>query len=204
VPSVADAVLDHLRAEILDGTLAPGDPVPGERALTEQFGVNRHAVREAIKRLAEVGLVEVQHGGRTRVRDWRRTAGLDVLADVALTEPAALAGALRMRLVVGVDVARLAAVRRAPVDARPPTPDGYEALWSDLVDAAGNVAYRLALNALQDAIHRMREAFAELSRDEWQDLAAQDALRAAIGAGDAEAAARLAGELLSRTPEALA
>jgi GntR family transcriptional regulator, transcriptional repressor for pyruvate dehydrogenase complex len=201
--SVADAVHEQLRRRILDGSLEPGAALPSERALTEQFGVNRHAVREALKRLAEVGLVEIAHGGATRVRDWRRTAGLEVLADAALDDPRVLGDALRMRRAIGADVARLAAAARAEVAERPATADGYELLWSDLVDAAGNLAYRLALNALQSAIHRIRDEFAELSRPEIDDLAAQAALREAVAAGDGDRAAALAHELLDRTLEAV-
>lgn len=208
--SVADAVHEQLRSAILSGALAPGEALPGERALVEQFSVNRHAVREAIKRLAQVGLVDVVHGGATRVRDWRSNAGLDVLADVALTEPTALVGALQMRRTIGVDVVRLAAARRAQL-ALPPLEDGagleaaataYDALWVALVEASGNLAYRLALNSLQQAIHRMRAQFVELSRAEIEDRAAQADLLAAIAAGDADRAAALANALLSRTPEA--
>ena len=200
--SVADAVHEQLRRSIVAGTLRPGDRLPGERTLTEQFGVNRHAVREAVKRLAEVGLVEVSHGGATKVRDWRRAAGLDVLPDIAFDDPAALVHALRMRRTIGVDVARLAAAARAEVEAFPADPDGYEALWSALVDASGNVAYRLALNSLEAGIHQIREAFTELSRAEIEDAAAQGALRGAVAAGDQEGAAAIAHALLSPTLEA--
>lgn len=197
--SVADAVHAQLRSAILHGELAPGDRLAGERTLTEQFGVNRHAVREAVKRLAEVGLVDVSHGGATRVRDWRRSAGLDVLPDIALTDPSALGHALRMRRTIGVDVVRLAAAARAEVPATPADLDGYDALWAALVDASDNVAYRLALNSLVAGIHEIRDAFAELSRPEFEDAAAHDALRAAVRAGHEEQAAALAHELLSRT-----
>lgn len=202
--SVADAVHEQLRGAILRGELQPGDRLPGERPLTEQFGVNRHAVREAVKRLAEVGLVEVAHGGATRVRDWRHAAGLDVLPDVAFTDPAALAHALRMRRTIGVDVVRLAAAARAEVAVTEADADGYEAFWDALVDASGNVAYRLALNSLVAGIHQIRDAFTELSRPEFEDAAAQDALRAAVAAGDEDRAADVAHALLSRTLNAVA
>jgi DNA-binding transcriptional regulator YhcF (GntR family) len=84
--SVADAVFGQLRGEILAGRLAPADAMPRERALTELTGVNRQAVREALKRLDQAGLVETRHGGPTRVRDSLRHAGLDLLPAL-LTRP---------------------------------------------------------------------------------------------------------------------
>jgi GntR family transcriptional repressor for pyruvate dehydrogenase complex len=64
--TVAQQVREHLTGRIRDGSLAPGDPVPSERALCEQFGVARTSVREAIQGLASLGLVE-RRGNRTHV-----------------------------------------------------------------------------------------------------------------------------------------
>jgi DNA-binding GntR family transcriptional regulator len=52
-------VYDHLRAEILDGRLEPGTEL-AETALSEQLGVSRGPLREAIGRLAAEGLVTVR------------------------------------------------------------------------------------------------------------------------------------------------
>jgi DNA-binding FadR family transcriptional regulator len=125
---VSDQVFARLRDAILSGRHPAGEGLPAERELAGEFGVNRHAVREAMKRLQQARLVEVAQGGRTRVLDWRRTAGLDLavsLADAgagngpdgtpAGPPPLALAGltrdALEMRACVGADAARLCAER---------------------------------------------------------------------------------------------
>ncbi|MCW3013405.1 MAG: FadR family transcriptional regulator, partial [Solirubrobacterales bacterium] len=79
---VSTTVYDVLRADILGGRLAPGDGIPSERTLSERFAVNRHAVREAVKRLQQAGLVQVSHGGATRVLDWRIHGGLELLMDL--------------------------------------------------------------------------------------------------------------------------
>ncbi len=44
----SDLVHARLRADVLEGRLAPGEAVASERALAEELGVNRHAVREAL------------------------------------------------------------------------------------------------------------------------------------------------------------
>jgi DNA-binding GntR family transcriptional regulator len=56
--SVAVQVLDHLRNEIVNTSLAPGTPL-SEHALSQRFGVSRTPVREALSRLAEEGLVQI-------------------------------------------------------------------------------------------------------------------------------------------------
>lgn len=59
-------VVDYVRAEVLNGRLAPGDRLPAERDLAQQMGVSRVTVRDAVRSLEAAGLVEVRvgaHGG---------------------------------------------------------------------------------------------------------------------------------------------
>jgi DNA-binding FadR family transcriptional regulator len=62
-------VRDQLTRAIQDGEYAVGDHLPSERELSEMFGVSRVSVREAIRSLEAVGLVEVKHGAKTTVVD---------------------------------------------------------------------------------------------------------------------------------------
>lgn len=60
-------VANALAGDIRVGTIQPGDLLPTEAQLVERFGVSRATVREALKRLASLGLVVPQHGVGTRV-----------------------------------------------------------------------------------------------------------------------------------------
>jgi GntR family transcriptional repressor for pyruvate dehydrogenase complex len=62
-------IVEQIDRMIRDGQLKPGDQLPPERELAQRFGVSRTAVREAVKALAEKGLVESQHGRGTFVLD---------------------------------------------------------------------------------------------------------------------------------------
>jgi GntR family transcriptional regulator len=67
-----------LHDEIARGALAPGDVLPTEQTLCDQFGVSRITVRRALADLADAGLIERRHGVGSFVRDqapWRRNAG---------------------------------------------------------------------------------------------------------------------------------
>jgi DNA-binding FadR family transcriptional regulator len=215
----SDSVHERLRQEILDGRLPPGDPLPSERTLSAEHGVNRHAVREAVKRLQQAGLVRVSHGGATRVLDWRATGGLDLLADLSLSGQGLdlLRSIAEMRASIGADAARLCA-RRAPA----PTRDhlkrlaapgagssyeeqlvAYEELWELIVDGSGNLGYRLAFNSLVGARHG-RGVDSRIYADEVADVRAWRALAGAVAAGDERLAERTARELLDRTLEAVA
>ncbi len=56
------AVQDELRAYIIDNRLQPGDRLPSENGLATRLGVSRNVVREAVKSLEALGLVEVRVG----------------------------------------------------------------------------------------------------------------------------------------------
>jgi DNA-binding FadR family transcriptional regulator len=62
-----EQVAAHLERQILEGTLKPGDRLPPERDLQEQFGVGRPAIREALIALQRAGLIEIANGTRARV-----------------------------------------------------------------------------------------------------------------------------------------
>ena len=65
---LSDAVFDRLSALIVEGELAAGDPLPSERTLMDRFGVGRPAIREAMQALSGLGLIQISHGERARVR----------------------------------------------------------------------------------------------------------------------------------------
>lgn len=60
-------LVEHFERLILAGNLAPGDQLPAERVISAEMGVSRSVVREAINRLASLGLVRSVHGSGTRV-----------------------------------------------------------------------------------------------------------------------------------------
>lgn len=213
--AVSDGVFAQLRHAIVDGTLPAGELLPAERDLAAAFEVNRHAVREAVKRLQQAGLVAVVHGGGTRVLDLRRSGGLDLLPHLIEggQAPAQLLRAgLEMRRCIGVEAARLAALRaddvaRAAISAAAEAYDRAEAdrtFWATVVDAADNIAFRLAFNTLLQAIDAHAELMSSLLEDDRRDAATHRTLAAAIVAGDTDRAVGLAHELLSRALTAAA
>ena len=64
-----DVVFDHLAGAILRGDLPAQSTLPPERVFAERYGVSRIIVRQAVHRLADMGLVRVRQGGATTVLD---------------------------------------------------------------------------------------------------------------------------------------
>lgn len=61
-PSLHLSIQDAVKAYIINNQLSVGDPLPSEIALSKQLGVSRNLVREAIRGLEAVGIVEIRHG----------------------------------------------------------------------------------------------------------------------------------------------
>ena len=58
--SAVQYLLDAFNKELLSGALRPGDQIPTEVELSEQFGVARNTVREAVKILVAMGVLEIR------------------------------------------------------------------------------------------------------------------------------------------------
>lgn len=65
--SVVSTVVNKIKTSIVNGELKPGDKLPTEVELIEQLGVGRNSVREAIKMLIALGVLEVKRGQGTYV-----------------------------------------------------------------------------------------------------------------------------------------
>jgi GntR family transcriptional regulator, transcriptional repressor for pyruvate dehydrogenase complex len=62
---IFEQVLEQIRQQIVSGTIRPGDRLPPERALAELVGVHRHSIREALKILEYMGIIESKPGAGT-------------------------------------------------------------------------------------------------------------------------------------------
>jgi DNA-binding FadR family transcriptional regulator len=78
--SRAVEVQEAVKQLILDGRLAAGDPLPTESELMEELGISRNSVREALKALQAVGIVDIRHGFGMFVGRMSLTGLVDELA----------------------------------------------------------------------------------------------------------------------------
>jgi DNA-binding FadR family transcriptional regulator len=75
-----DTVVSDIKDYILRGRLSPGDPLPTETELCEAVGASRSSVREAVKTLRALDIVEVRHGHGTFVGRMSLNALVESLA----------------------------------------------------------------------------------------------------------------------------
>lgn len=206
--SISEAVADKIMAMIADGSLAPGQRLPGERQLAEQMGVSRVSVRAALQKLKTRGFLDAVQGGGTRV------LAADTVMDPALTELVRLnhdnlrdLAELRMVLEVW-------AARRAARNATPAALAEMEAIMAAMAaeggrsqrrgeddvrfhlaiaKASGSTVYMHIVSVIRDILKQNVEFHRyEMLNGEAEDrqiLAHHAAIHAAIKAGDPEAAA---------------
>jgi DNA-binding FadR family transcriptional regulator len=216
--SVADQVYEQILGDVVGGEFAAGEALPSERRLAEVFAVSRPVIREALQRLSQAGLVEVRQGDATKVRDFRRHAGPELLPRLLLrggtVDVAVVRSILEARLHIGPKVAalaaerageRLATVLRDAVRALEVDPDPVGAqrhaltFWDHVVDGADSIAFRLMFNSLRAAYEPALAALANVMAVEVGRHDAYRQLAEAIVARDAAAAAHAAEELLRPT-----
>jgi DNA-binding FadR family transcriptional regulator len=224
--SLPDQVFHRLVSDVLAGRYAPGERLPPQRALAAELGVNMASVREGIKRLEQLGLVEVRHGDAMRVRDWRLHGGPDVLVHLIAREDALdvemVRAVMEARRLLLAESARLAAERRsddqatllaalaAQLEAAPDDEAAQHldfAWYAVLIEAAGNVVFLLVMNSIRALYLEHLDLFRPIVSDRDELVPRYRAAAVAIGDGDADAAAAevfvLAAEQEARLLEAL-
>jgi GntR family transcriptional repressor for pyruvate dehydrogenase complex len=179
--SVAERIADSLKQSIVKGRLQPGDALPSERDLAQKYEVNRSSIREAVKRLQGWGLVQVRHGGATRVRDFLLSASVDMLpslVEVGAVEPGILRDLHEIRgmllgwcaeraavLADGASLQRLELLVRA-MEAAKAKPGTLQELDYDFFDAlvqiSGNRLLGLFSNVVRDVYMKSPGRFLSL------------------------------------------
>jgi GntR family transcriptional regulator, transcriptional repressor for pyruvate dehydrogenase complex len=216
--SLPDQVFRRLVGDVLAGRYAPQERLPTQRALAAELGVNMASVREGVKRLEQLRLVETRHGDGMLVRDWRAQGGLDVLVHAVVQggtlDPALVREVFEARRLLLAEAAALAAARRSAEQAAllerlareigaardDAAAQGLDlAFMATVIEAAGNLAFSLIANSIRD-VHLQRLDLFRVIVVRRADLD-YTAVASAIGADDPDRS-RAAMTALATTQEA--
>ena len=104
-----EQVAEQIQRLIASGALSPGDRLPPERELAAKFGVGRSSLRDAIRTLEVMGIVESRHGSGTVVRDLSTDALVVPLASVLAQKRGLVAELLDVRRMIEPALAARAA-----------------------------------------------------------------------------------------------
>ena len=113
---IPEEVADRIRVLILDGSFPPGQPLPAERLLAERFGVSRGSIRDALRILEMIGLLEARHGQGTFPRELTVERLVAPLASVMTYRHDLRDELLDVRRMFEPAVARFAALRATEED----------------------------------------------------------------------------------------
>lgn len=74
-----EEIVTIIQKKIMSGKIVPGDKLPTERELAENFNVNRATVREALRKLENLDLVEIRHGDGLYVKNYLESGNFDLI-----------------------------------------------------------------------------------------------------------------------------
>ena len=99
-PLISRSVQDAIRNFVIAERMQPGDALPAETELARQLGVGRNSVREAVKALQSLGVIEVRRGSGLFVRDFSLEPLLDGLPYAMMSDVDDLADVFEVRRIL--------------------------------------------------------------------------------------------------------
>jgi DNA-binding FadR family transcriptional regulator len=105
--SVTSSIINRLTDLFISGDLKPGDKLPTEMELAQQLGVGRNSVREAIKMLSYLGVVEIRRGIGTYVAETMPASVVNPLILGLVFEQKTSREIIELRLLIETAVAEM-------------------------------------------------------------------------------------------------
>lgn len=209
-----EEIAARMLAQIQEGILKPGDRLPPERALAEEYGVSRTAIREALRSLEMMGCVESHVGEGTYIKAPSLSNIVDPFSMVFAQNGRLGSELIEVRLILETEIAALAARRRTDqqVDMLEETitamqadvENGGKGIESDerfhaiLAEAAGNEALSVMLDMCAGMLSRTRPLTQSIKGVPRMALKDHSAICEAVRSQDEKAARRLMRTHLNR------
>jgi GntR family transcriptional repressor for pyruvate dehydrogenase complex len=115
--AVTDEAILRIKEMIVSGELAPGDRLPPEKELSESLGLSRNSLREAVKALELIRVLDVRRGDGTYVTSLEPSVLLEALSFVSdIHQDASVLELFAVRRILEPAAAGLAATRATPDD----------------------------------------------------------------------------------------
>lgn len=207
-PLRKSGLTERLVARILSlvttGELQPGDQLPAERKLAETFDVSRPTLREAIRALAVLGVVEVRHGGGVFVSQLEASDLLGPLTFFLTLRATEVEKLYEARRLIEGEIAALAALHATPQviaelqalvesqDAVKAEPARFRDLDAAFHRRLGDLAENEFLNRAAESLHVLGLEFRKIASETPNvistSIADHRTIVAALGSGDAAAA----------------
>lgn len=115
---LSDEIVTIIQQQIMSGAIAPGTRLPTERDLAESFKVNRTTVREALRKLENLDLLDINHGDGVYAKNYLESGSLDLIKAAIYSGDncKSILDILEVRRIIVPEMASLAAQRRTAAD----------------------------------------------------------------------------------------
>lgn len=108
---VYEQVIEQIKNMIIDGTLKKGDKLPSERELVEHLQVSRTSIREALRALQIIGLVECRQGEGNYIRESFENSLFEPLSMMFMLQKSSSLEIMEIRKIIEVETTALASQR---------------------------------------------------------------------------------------------
>lgn len=143
---IFEEVIDQIRFQIVNGDIRPGDRLPPERTLAELIGVHRNSVREALKIMEYMGIVESKPGAGTILSDTGKDMLKERVSSITRFSPRSfLVELIELREALEPHMAALAAERA--------TPEDLESMQTAIDDLKDEVSEGQKLSLADERLH---------------------------------------------------
>ena len=113
---VGDQVFQQMKGLIIDGEWVPGDKIPSENELADQFDVSRITVRQALQRLSVMGLIETRLGEGSFVKAINAGDSMNALIPTMYLGENSVTEIIEFREIIETECAGLAAKKAVKKD----------------------------------------------------------------------------------------
>lgn len=211
-----EEIVSQIQKKIISGELKAGEKLPAERELAVSLNVNRATLREALKKLEVLGLVEIRHGDGVYVKDFLESESLEVLKAMIYREegvdPEIIDSLLSARTALLPEVAAMAARKRNDAHVRKlkeiveagssiPVLDADLAIHHSIARASGNYLVIFILNFFNKLFRDYGKFYFEDFENEKRSRKFHRDIYEAIAKGDSQKARKIMKDVLEYAHE---
>lgn len=207
--NLSDEVASQIISRIISGSLTPGEKLPPEREISEKMKVNRHTLREALRRLESLGLLSVRQGDGVYIKDYRDSGNLELLKHIVYQRkdktPGVFKDILEIRRIVTPEMAEKAALCRTESDiivmkeiinSSRSVIEKDLAIHQAIAKAGGNIHYLFILNFFNDIFKEIALLYFSHEENRKVTVKFHTDITKAIIAADGKSAKKIMNEVL--------
>lgn len=152
--SIVDRIIARLTDAVISGQLKPGQKIPTETELADSMGVGRNSVREAIKALVTVGVLDIRRAEGTFVADGFNDRMMEPMVYGLILEGGSTPAVLELRHIFEVGVLQLA-IEKATKEDLARLRAALEYLERTILKSSSDEAIMMADIAFHDELQRI-------------------------------------------------